>query len=137
MEDSYRATPREPTRQATVRDRMHPAVTVELHAHVAAAAYLMQRAHATALVVITNDAKRWPVATISDTDIAQAVGAGGDIDEMHVDELVGPQPVTLRPDMAVSEAVALMASAGARHLPVVENGRLIGMLDLIGVPAQR
>jgi len=137
MDDSHRATPREPNRQATVRDWMHPAATVELHAHVAAAAYLMQRAHATALVVITNDAKRWPVATISDTDIAQAVGAGGDIDEMHVDEVVGPQPITLRPDMAVSEAIALMVSAGARHLPVVENGRLIGMLDLTGVPAQR
>jgi acetoin utilization protein AcuB len=131
MHDSHHDTPREPKRPATVRHAMRPAVTtVELHAHVAAAAYLMRRAHATALVVTTNDANRRPIAIITETDIAQAVADGRDVNETRIDELVGPQPITVHPATAVSNAIALMVSAGIRHLPVVEYGHLIGMLDI-------
>jgi CBS domain-containing protein len=82
MDDTGHAVSREPSRQATA------ATTVELHAHVAAAAYLMQRTHATALVVITNDASPRPIAIITDTDIAQVVADGRDINQTHIDELV-------------------------------------------------
>ena len=147
MDDSPHAAPREPNRQATVRDSMRPAVTtVELHAHVAAAAYLMRRAHDTALVVTTNDTSRRPIAIITDTDITQAVADGRDVNETRIHELIGTQPITVDPDTAVSDAITLMASAGIRQLPVVDDGHLIGMLDIIGAcravsggktPAQR
>jgi CBS domain-containing protein len=82
MDDTGHAVSREPSWLATT------ATTVELHAHVAAAAYLMHRTHATALVVITSDASRRPIAIITDTDIAQMVADGGDINQTYIDELV-------------------------------------------------
>jgi CBS domain-containing protein len=63
-------------------------VTVELHAHIAAAAYLMQRAHSTSLLVIANDASRRPVAIITDADIAQVIADGRDTGETYIEELV-------------------------------------------------
>jgi hypothetical protein len=89
MDDSLHAVPREPNRRTAVGDSVRPAaITVEAHAHVAAAAYLMQRAHATELMVITNDANRRHVAVITDADIAQAVADGRDINDLYIDELV-------------------------------------------------
>lgn len=131
MDDSHDATPREPSRHAIVRDSMRPAVTtVEPHAHLAAAAYLIRRAHETALVVTTDDERRQPIAIITDTDIAQAVADRRDLNETHIDEIAGSQPITVQPEAAVGDAVKLMVSAGIRHLPVVEDGEVLGMLDI-------
>jgi hypothetical protein len=82
MDDTGHAVSREPSWRATA------ATTIELHAHLAAAAYLMQRTHTTALVVITNDASRRPIAIVTDIDIAQVVADGGDINQTHIDELM-------------------------------------------------
>jgi CBS domain-containing protein len=102
MDDSGLALPREPRRQASAPSLAYPVSTVELHAHVAAAAYLMRRAHTTALVVIANDASRRPVATITDADIAEAVADGIDINETYIDELVADgrlrRPSGMSPD---------------------------------------
>jgi CBS domain-containing protein len=131
MDDPHDATPCEPNQQPTVRDAMRPAVaTVERHAHVAAAAYLMRQAHESALVVTTDGASRRPIAIITDTDLARAVAEGKDVNEAHIDELANLQPITVQPDTAVSDAIALMVSAGIRHLPVVSDGRLVGMFDI-------
>lgn len=89
MNDAGHAVPGEPSRQAAVRDTTRFTVsTVEPHAHIAAAAYLMRRAQTTALVVIANEASRRPIATITDTDIAQAIADGIDIDETYIEQLI-------------------------------------------------
>jgi CBS domain-containing protein len=110
---------------------MRPAVTtVERCAHLAAVAYLMRRSHETALVVIADHASRRPLAIITDTDIAHAVAGGMDINEARIAELVGPQPITVQPETAVSDAIALMVSAGVRQLPVIEGNHLVGIFDI-------
>jgi acetoin utilization protein AcuB len=40
-----------------------------------------------------------------------------------------PEPVTITPGTSVSEAQTLMKKRGIRHLPVVENGRLVGIFS--------
>jgi CBS domain-containing protein len=131
MDDARGSAPREPGRHATVRECVRPAVTtVELNAHLAAAAYLMRRAGDTAVVVTTDDERRRPIGVVTDTDIAQAVADGRDVNEVRIDEIVGPEPVTTQPGTAVSEATALMLSAGIRHLPVVEDGHFVGIFDI-------
>jgi CBS domain-containing protein len=130
-DDAHDSAPRESERRATVRNCVRPAVTtVERHAHLAAAAYLMRRATETAVVVTTDDESRRPVGVITETDIAQAVADRRDLNEVRIDELVGPEPVTTQPETAVNEATALMLAAGVRHLPVVENGHLVGIFDI-------
>jgi CBS domain-containing protein len=131
MDDARDAAPRELVRRATVRRCTRPAVTtVERHAHLAAAAFLMRRARDTAVVVTSDDESRRPIAVITDTDITQAVADGRDLNEARIDELVRAEPVITHPDAAVSEATGLMLSAGIRHLPVVEDGHLVGIFDI-------
>jgi len=120
-----------PGRPAIVGELMRPAVTtVERHAHLAAAAYLMKRAGDTAVVVTTDDASRRPIGIITETDITNAVADGKNLNDSRIDELVGPGPVTTQPGTTVHEAAELMLSAGIRHLPVVEDGRLVGIIDV-------
>ena len=112
-----------------VHDLMRRAVTtVERNAHLAAAAYLMKQAHDTALVVI--DDAEVPTAIITDADVAQAVADGRDPNEVRISDLVARKPVTVRSTTAVADAAALMVSSGIRHLPVVDNDRLLGMIDI-------
>lgn len=49
-----------------------------------------------------------------------------------------PEPVRLRVDSTLGEALGLLALADVRHLPVVEEGQVVGMLserDVLGVVA--
>ena len=48
---------------------------------------------------------------------------------MHVKDVMTPEPVSITPGTAVSEAQTLMKKRGIRHLPVVENGRLVGIFS--------
>ena len=47
---------------------------------------------------------------------------------MHVRDLMTPNPITVGPDMAVFEARQLMLKQRIRHLLVVDEGRLLGVV---------
>jgi CBS domain-containing protein len=114
-----------------VRDVMRPAVTsVERHAHVAAAAYLMKRAGDDALVVINDEHQHVPVAVITDTDVAQVVADGKDPNEVRISDLVQREPITIAPESSLTDAAELMVDHHIRHLPVVSGGRLQGVVDI-------
>jgi CBS domain-containing protein len=122
----------ESSRSHTVRDLMRPAVTtVERHAHLGAAAYQMRHAKDNAVVITTDDESRRPIGIITDTDIANAVADGKDLNETRIDEIAGADPVTVRSDVTIHEAAKTMISHRFRHLPVVEDGRLVGIVDIV------
>jgi CBS domain-containing protein len=118
--------------QSFVRDIMRPAATtVEVKAHLAAAAYQMRRANDTAVVITADEEGRMPVAIVTETDITDAVAAGRDVNEVRLEELIGAEPMTTGPDIAVGDAARYMVEHGIQHLPVVENGRLVGIVDIV------
>jgi len=50
-----------------------------------------------------------------------------------------PDPLTIDEDAEAAEAAAFMLKVGARHLPVVDGGRVVGMIsarDLLEAEAQ-
>jgi CBS domain-containing protein len=119
------------TRRTTVAEVMRRATTsVEAHAHLAAAAYLMKHSGDNALVVTTDDAERRPVAIVTDTDIADAVADGRNLEETHIADLRTTPPVTVEPGTLVVEAARTMLLLRIHHLPVVEGGRLVGIIDM-------
>jgi CBS domain-containing protein len=64
-------------RTVLAADVMQPVpTTVEPEAHLAAAAYLMRQAAASALVVLRDERTRTPVGIVTDTDVAHAVADG-------------------------------------------------------------
>ncbi len=109
---------------------MRPAVTtVERHAHLAAAAFLMRRAGDTAVVVTTDDLQR-PIAIITERDITAVVADGRDVNDVRIEDLIRQDPVTVQTDTPVSEAAGLMLLAHIHHMPVVDDDRLVGIIDI-------
>ena len=105
-----------PPTLATVADVMRPPLTtVEQNDHVAAAAYLMKHAGATALVVLNAQTDR-PIGIVTEADIAHAVADGKDVN-----------------DVRIRDAAEIMTTKRFRHLPVVGDARLIGMVDIADV----
>ena len=66
----------------------------------------------------------------------RAVALGADPDRATVDEAMTIDVCTVPPDMPLHVAAREMAARWIRHLPVVENGQLLGvvsMRDVTGV----
>jgi len=94
----------------------------------AAAQRMLQRNVGTLLVV---DEARRPVGIVTDRDLTLRVLAKGLSDETLVDEVMTPQPRTIRLDAPIASALATMRSTSVRRLPVVDpEGSLIGILSL-------
>jgi CBS domain-containing protein len=123
---------REPSSQsATAADVMRPALTtVEPGAHAAAAAYLMKHAGATALVVVDDDQDKRPVGLITETDIVQAVADGKDVNDVRIQDLMTTRPTVISATTSVQDAARSMMAGHFRHLPVVADASLIGMVDI-------
>ncbi|WP_448608682.1 CBS domain-containing protein [Geodermatophilus sp. URMC 60] len=110
-----------------------PATTVEPRAHLAAAAYLMKRSGDSALVVTTDDGTRTPLGVITDADITQAVADGCDLEQVRISDLLARGTVDVPPATPVEEATRLMLDRGLHHLLVVEDGGLVGIVDVTDV----
>jgi CBS domain-containing protein len=118
----------------TVAEVMRPATTtVESGAHLAGAAYLMKHSGDTALVITTSDAHPRPIAVLTDTDISQAVADGRNLEETRISDLPPRDPVVVDPGTDVLSAARTMLLHRIHHLPVVENGRLVGIVDMADV----
>ena len=136
MTESFAAepSPRPPHAPASAADVMRPALTtVEVNDHVAAAAYLMKHAGASALVVV-DDAQQ-PVGMITDADIAEAVADGLDVNQVRIHTLMTAHPTVIRATTTIRAAARSMLAGHFRHLPVVGDEGLIGMVDIADVCA--
>ena len=106
---------------ATVADVMHPPVTtVAQNDHVAAAAYLMKRAGATALIV-TQAHTAEPVGIITEADISHAVADGKNPNDVRIYELMTADPTVVSTTASIRDAApshderAFPALAGHRR----------------------
>ncbi len=71
------------------------------------------------------------IGLITDRDIViRCIAAGKDPSEATADEVLSEDLETVEPDQDVEEASRLMAQKQIRRLPVVEDGRLVGMVSL-------
>jgi CBS domain-containing protein len=118
---------------ATVADVMQPPLTtVEQNDHVAAAAYLMKRANATALIV-TQALTGQPVGIITDADVSRAVADGKNPNDVRIYELMTASPTTVSTMASIRDAAKLMTGKRFRHLPVVGDAGLVGIVDITDV----
>jgi CBS domain-containing protein len=95
---------------------------------VYAAIELMAEKGIGALVVIENDEL---VGIISERDYARKVILmGRSSKETPVREIMTAPPTVIGPDCAVDEAMRIMTTERIRHLPVVEKGKLRGLVSI-------
>ena len=116
---------------ATVADVMQPPLTtVDLNDHVAAAAYLMRHASATALVVLDGQESNRPVGIITEADIVHTVADGKNVNEVRIADLMTTSPTVVEQTTSIRDAAELMVSGHFRHLPVVGRTGLAGIVDI-------
>jgi CBS domain-containing protein len=66
----------------------------------------------------------------TERDLVNRVVAGGlDPARTRLDKVMTRDPDSVRADTPVAQALRLMEDGGYRHLPVVEGGRLVGMVS--------
>jgi CBS domain-containing protein len=119
--------------QATVADIMRPPVTmVEQNDHVGAAAYLMKRADATALIVTRAPAGQ-PVGIITEADISHAVADGKNPNDVRIYQLMTADPTVVSTTASIRDAAKVMTSGRFRHLPVMGDAGLVGIVDITDV----
>ncbi len=98
-----------------------------------AAAERMWRNQTGSLLVVDDDRL---TGIITERDVLRAVALGVDLGAATVNEAMTVEVFTVPPDMSLREAAREMAARWIRHLPVVEDGRLLGvvsMRDVTGV----
>jgi CBS domain-containing protein len=118
---------------ATVADVMRrPLTTVEQLGHGAAAAYLMKHGGATALMVLDPQTDQ-PIGIITEADIAHAVADGKDLNGVRIRELMTARPTVVKTTTNVRDAAKIMTSGHFRHLPVVDDTGLAGIVDITDV----
>ena len=118
---------------ATVVDVMQPPVTsVEQNDHAAAAAYLMKRANATALIVTQAQTGR-PIGIITDSDVSRAVADGKNPNDVRIYELMTADPTVVKTTTSIRDAAKIMTSKRFRHLPVIGDAGLVGIVDITDV----
>ena len=112
-----------------VREVMTPGVVAVLpDASLVEAAQLM-RAEDIGDVLVAEDGH--VVGVLTDRDITlRAVADGADPLTVSARAVCTPDPVVVGPDDPVSTAVDLMRGHAVRRLPVVEDGRPVGMVSL-------
>ena len=118
---------------ATVADIMHPPVTaVNQNDHVAAAAYLMKRADATALIV-TQAHTSEPVGIITEADISHLVADGKNPNDVRIYQLMTARPTVVSTMASIRDAAKVMTDGRFRHLPVMGDTGLVGIVDITDV----
>jgi CBS domain-containing protein len=111
----------------SVRDTMteNPR-SINASASVVDAARLMREEHLGSLP-ITDDEQL--VGMITDRDITtRVVAEASDPLKTSVEDVYSRDLITVEPDKELDDALRLMARHQVRRLPVVENGRLVGIV---------
>jgi CBS domain-containing protein len=79
------------------------------------------------------------VGIITEADLVEAVANGTVPSEQHVVDYMSESPVSVSPDDDGAVAATRMLAIGCRHLPVLDNGKLVGIVsaaDLILLAAR-
>jgi CBS domain-containing protein len=67
---------------------------------------------------------------LTERDILRAVADRRLTEEVKVSVFMTPNPDSMEPDVKVEEAANWMLAAGYRHLPVVADGEILGIVSI-------
>ena len=70
------------------------------------------------------------VGILTERDLARAIADGIDPRNVEVGDYMTPDPTVVTPDTDIAEAARIMVRQGIRHLPVMEDGRLMGVMSM-------
>ena len=108
--------------------KAHRIVTIRLETTVQEAAEILQQEHIGALMIMRDGAL---IGIMSERDIVRAIPKyGADFLSLTVEQLMTRSVVTCGPDARVHQIMKKMTEGHFRHMPVLEDGKLIGMISI-------
>ena len=105
----------------------HAPLVLDRNATVRHACQVMTEHRAGSVLVIDDALKLCGIFT--GRDAVAAIAAGRDSENTRLAVVMTPNPVTLRPEERAIDALSAMSSGGFRHVPIVENGTIIGVVS--------
>lgn len=118
-----------------LKDKGHDVVQIDASASLKHAAELLSRHRIGAVVIMKDDAV---AGILSERDIVTAVAAEGPAAlEERVDTAMTSNVVTCTPEDSAEQLMDVMTGRRFRHLPVVDNGRLAGIISIGDVVKHR
>ncbi len=104
-------------------------ITISPEASIADAAKLLSE-HGIGTVVVSSD-KKTALGILSERDIVRQLAKVGSVCMEHkVEEYMTKKLVTCVQDSNVEDALKKMTEGRFRHMPVIENGVLVGIISL-------
>ncbi len=98
-------------------------------------AKLMQREDIGSVPVCEQDRLQ---GIITDRDIViRAIASGKNPNSLNVSDIMSTKVITVSPDTNAHEASQIMAREQIRRLPVMENGKLVGIMALGDLAVER
>jgi CBS domain-containing protein len=70
------------------------------------------------------------VGIITERDLVRAVAEGADADIAVVTDWMADAPDTFSPDVDIDEAARWLLEVGYRHMPVMADGELLGIVSI-------
>lgn len=109
-------------------------ITCGADTEVIAAARLMRDRKISSLVVVENER---PLGILTTRDLADKALAEGLAGTTPVAQIMTAEPITLPPDALGADVLHQMLERHIGHLPVVEDGRLLGIVTQTDLTRQR
>ncbi|MGH2739018.1 MAG: CBS domain-containing protein [Actinomycetota bacterium] len=101
--------------------------TVDSGQSFADVAKVLQDNRISSVIVMGNGE---PAGIVTERDIVNLVAEGADPTQARVGERMTTDLATVGPGADITEAGRIMAERGIRHLPVVEKGKLSGIISI-------
>ncbi|MCC7325727.1 MAG: CBS domain-containing protein [Burkholderiales bacterium] len=79
--------------------------------------------------VLITDAARQLQGIFTGRDAAQVMARGGDAPAVKLADAMTVKPDTIAPDKRAIDALRAMSDGGYRHLPVVDGGKVVGIVS--------
>jgi CBS domain-containing protein len=110
-----------------VRDIMtRPVITADADMDILSAAKIMGSANVGSLIIVSYGKAK---GILTERDLVKKVVAQGvDPRSVLVGEIMSAPVVAIEPDASLRDAAALMLQAGVKRLPVIFNGKLMGII---------
>jgi CBS domain-containing protein len=102
-------------------------LTIEPSGRAVDAVKTMSEQNLGSLIVLEQERM---VGVLTFREILQALAQrNGTLSELRVADVMVRDPVTATPDMEVNDLRRTMLESGARYLPVVQDGKLLGVIS--------
>ncbi len=102
-------------------------VTVGPHYNVADVASLMDAKGIGSVIVLEDDRV---LGILTERDILKVIGSGDDPKNVAAHEALIDDLYTIAPDASIEDAANQMTQAKVRHLPVIQDDKIVGILSI-------